>query len=310
MTKPRYSIIPGGASTDPHVIGWDLKVLCFLGEHTNKLGWCFLSQGKIADAIGIGRATVQRSLARLVEAGYVEVKSSVENGRPHACHAYRVIMDRDDPQIGPSELEVEDQMAEGGCPPAGTPMEPGGAHAERARVPAIDGHGVPTHTRAHNDQDSELDDDGDARASVLSAQCFEVAREVGSICGYATAADWPPGWSQAHYRVQKWLNAGWDRTAIIAACRDAMVRKRDGPPSSVNYFDKPIATWIARRDQPLPEVKIQERETVNVVRKTDNPARDEFRSALGELKDFNRGARARSAGSGEVVQLLPPDRDR
>src|SRR6185437_8808767 len=99
MNRPRYSITPAGASTDPRLEGNDLRVLCFLGEHTDRLGWCFLSQVKMADALHIGRATLQRSLSRLCDAGYVEIKSSVAAGRPHACHAYRVIMDRDDPDI-------------------------------------------------------------------------------------------------------------------------------------------------------------------------------------------------------------------
>lgn len=152
---------------------------------------------------------------------------------------------------------------------------------------------------------------GVARASGgLPPECIEIAREVGAVCGYPAPIDWPAKWQQAPYRVLTWISAGWSRENIVAACTEAMAGKRDGPPLSINYFDKPIAKWIARRDQPLPQVKVQERETIHVVRKTDNPARDEFRSALDELKDHNRSARARSGGSGAPLQLLPPDRDR
>lgn len=159
----------------------------------------------------------------------------------------------------------------------------------------------------------EVDVGGVARATPsggLSNECFEIAREVGKLCGYPEPIDWPPKWSQSHFRVQTWLNEGWSRENIIAAVTETMAAKRDGPPQSINYFDKPIANFIARRAAPLPEVKIQEREIVHVIRKTDSPARDEFRSALGELKDFNRGSRARSGGGGAPLQLLPPDRNR
>lgn len=309
MIKPRYSIIPAGAVTDDRLEGNDLRVLCFLGQHTDKLGWCFLSQGTIAAALGIGRATVQRSLARLSDAGWVAVKSSTVSGRPHACHAYRVIMDRDDAEIGPSELEVEDQVQDGGCPPAGTP----GAQPERAGVPAIDGHGgAHAYAGTEGPRLNDLDDGGGVarEAGKLSPECFEIAKAVGVICGYPEPVDWPPKWTQAPYSVEAWLKAGWSRENIIAACTEVMANKRDGPPWSINYFDNAIASFISRRARPMPEVKVQERETVHVVRKTDSPARDEFRQALGELKDFNRGSRARSAGSGAAVQLLPPDRDR
>lgn len=301
MKDPRYSIIPAGAVTDPALEGRDLQVLCFLGMHTDKLGWCFLSQVRMAETLECGRGTVQRSLARLVTAGWVEQRTAAEKGLPYACLAYRVIMDRDDPKLGPSDAEIEDQGVPTGehpCPPAGTPAQP------RAGTPAQPYVGTERPKQ-------EVDDDGDARARILSDDALAIASEVGVICGFATAMDWPTGWAtQAPYRVQAWLNAGWERDAIIAGSRDAMARKRDGPPSSINYFAKPIATWIARRDQPLPEVKVQERETIHVVRKTDSPARDEFRNALGELKDYNRGSRARGGGSGAPLQLLPPDRDR
>jgi hypothetical protein len=60
---------------------------------------------------------------------------------------------------------------------------------------------------------------GVARASVkLTAECFEIARAVGKLCGYPEPVDWPPKWSQSHYRVQTWLNGGWSRENIIAAC--------------------------------------------------------------------------------------------
>ena len=36
MTDRRYSIIPARAVTDPRIERGDLRVLCFLGMHTDK----------------------------------------------------------------------------------------------------------------------------------------------------------------------------------------------------------------------------------------------------------------------------------
>lgn len=250
--RPRYSITPAGASTDPRLEGNDLRVLCFLGEHTDDLGWCFLSQVKMADALHIGRATVQRSLTRLVETGYVEIKTSTPSGRPHACYAYRVIMDRDDPEIGPSELEVEDQQQDGGCPPAGTP----GAHVERAGVPAMDGHGVPTHARAHNDLNTPPPDVADARARDpirLTPEAHEIATELAVIAGHDPNI-LPTRWVSdgPAMRVQMGLDAGWQRSMMIETARGMMAAKRDGPPFSIRYFEPGFAEAHARQSTPAP----------------------------------------------------------
>lgn len=256
MTKPRYAIIPAGAVIDPDLEGNDLRVLCYLGTHTDKLGWCFLKQASIAAKLGIGRSTVQRSLARLVTAGWVQIKTAGEGAHPHACHAYRVIMDRDDIDFDPSEFAVEEPETPDRCPPVGTSM---------GEVPAIDGHlGAHVYMGTEGPSLNDLDDGGGvARASLLSPECFEIAREVGKLCGYAEPADWPPKWQSAHYRIQTWLGGGWSRENIIAAVTETMAGKRDGPPSSINYFDKPIAQFIARRNAPLPQVKPNQPEVID-----------------------------------------------
>ncbi|MEI9804076.1 MAG: helix-turn-helix domain-containing protein [Pseudolabrys sp.] len=118
MTDRRYSIIPARAVADPRLEGRDLQVLCFLGMHTDKLGWCFLGQGMIAEKIGCGRSTVQRSVARLIDAGFVETRE-FNGARPHACHAYRVIMDLDDPQLTPPTDADDDDSDGSRCPQGG-----------------------------------------------------------------------------------------------------------------------------------------------------------------------------------------------
>lgn len=143
----RYSIIPGGAVTDPRLEGRDLQVLCLLGRHTDKLGWCFRSQVKMAEELRCGRSSVQRSLGRLYDAGWLEKKlrsmTDVDANaqHPHAAHAYRVKMDRD---LLPEEFEAADNEDEG-CPPVGNVDVPSDGHGGAqpcvgTRCPDIHGH--------------------------------------------------------------------------------------------------------------------------------------------------------------------------
>lgn len=145
----------------------------------------------------------------------------------------------------------------------------------------------------------------DEGARLLSDSAFEIAAELGRGCGFKEPLDWPPSWAGAPMRVQTWLNSGWRKDEILAASQEALAKKRDGPPSSINYFEKPIASFIAKQSAPLPEVKIQEREIISVVRQdAKSRSKDDFRRALGELRSYaaegDRGPRDQD------VRLLPP----
>lgn len=127
----RLSIIPAGAVTDRSLEPRDLQVLCLLGRHTDKLGWCFRSQVKMAAELDCGRSSIQRSLERLYEAGWVEKKlrgigpGTPDPKHPHAAHAYRVRLDRDDLIDVLASDPSYDESAEQGdrCPPVGTPSD-------------------------------------------------------------------------------------------------------------------------------------------------------------------------------------------
>jgi hypothetical protein len=134
MSGPRLSIIPAGAVTDRSLEPRDLQVLCLLGRHLDKLGWCVRSQVKMAAELDCGRSSVQRSLDRLYEAGWVERKQrgaivgEDDPGRPSMSHAYRVRLDRDDFAFESvtreaSESHAENASQESDCPPVGTPSD-------------------------------------------------------------------------------------------------------------------------------------------------------------------------------------------
>lgn len=122
--SPRLSIIPAGAVTDPSLEGSDLRVLCLLGRHIDRAGWCTRSQVRMAKEIAMGRATLQRSLERLCDAGWVQKKrrdSGEESSQPSASYAYRVLLDRDDDTgeiVNGDETSslAEDVKPDGGCP--------------------------------------------------------------------------------------------------------------------------------------------------------------------------------------------------
>lgn len=132
MSGPRYSIIPAGAVTDDTLEPRDLQVLCLLGRHIDDLGWCRRSQVKMAREIKCGRATLQRSLERLYEAGWVQMRrreaDADEGTQPSQSFAYRVILDRDD-SIVAAAADDSESLSESG---------EGGAH-QRAPLPT-DGH--------------------------------------------------------------------------------------------------------------------------------------------------------------------------
>ena len=143
MSSPRLSIIPAGAVTDRSLEPRDLQVLCLLGRHTDKGGWCARSQVKMAQELDCSRGSVQNSLARLSTAGWIEAKRrdfEVEQAgkQPSRSYAYRVLLDRDDysfeaavtrdgddaenPAESPAESHAENANEGGGCQPVGTPV--------------------------------------------------------------------------------------------------------------------------------------------------------------------------------------------
>jgi hypothetical protein len=77
------------AHHDPKTRGIDLLLLLYLANHANgdDGSGAWPSQGTLAGETGVHRATVQRVLARLVDAGALEVEQ-----RPGRTHRFRVRM--------------------------------------------------------------------------------------------------------------------------------------------------------------------------------------------------------------------------
>ena len=69
---PNLSIIPAAAVADPRLTDVHVRVLCAIGTHTNRLGGnVWASVATLAKESNLSERTVQRSLAALIEAGYI-----------------------------------------------------------------------------------------------------------------------------------------------------------------------------------------------------------------------------------------------
>lgn len=155
---------------------------------------------------------------------------------------------------------------------------------------------------------TDVDDGGGGK--LVSDSAFEIATEIGKLCGFNGPLDWPPQWAGAPMRVQTWLNTGWPREMILAASTEAVGKKRDGPPSSINYFEKPIASFIARQAAPMPKVEIVKQEVVHVVQGSGNANSGNVIDAqrrLVERLDRLGPVRAEicSGAGADPVRLLP-----
>lgn len=124
MSGPRLSIIPAAAVLDRRLQRGDLDVLCLLGMSSDKNGWTRRSQVKMAKQLEIARSTVQASLNRLVDAGWV-VKRVLsvpgESGQRDSAHEYRVVLDVED---APELINNNDELPLDPCRYTGTPADP------------------------------------------------------------------------------------------------------------------------------------------------------------------------------------------
>lgn len=238
MSDPRLSIIPAGAVTDARLEPRDLQVLCLLGRHTDNKGWCSRSQVKMARELSCGRATVQRALERLEEAGWIEHRPEVRPDGGDRAHFYRVILDVAEPIKLPDESPAETPAeSEGGVPIGGQ------------GVPALDGQGVPTHERAPIRTTPLNDDDETARARATVST--EEERELVNAAGAAldlTAAN-----LFVMAEPMRWKAAGLDWSLdVLPAIRAAASRAPPGRVRSWAYFSQAIADHHAARTKPMP----------------------------------------------------------
>jgi hypothetical protein len=275
LSSPRFSIIPAGAVTDRSLEPRDLQVLCLLGRHTDKAGWCVRSQVKMAIELDCGRSSVQRSLERLCEAGWVQKKQrgtieGVEPGQPSSSYAYRVVLDRDDFAFDAvvndhTESHAENASDDAENPPVGT--------SESSKVLPADGHpgaqpyvGTGAHTYVGTKnvplEQTPLERERDTRArdrkarflvdfekrwpsaasdnrqrTAYAADALTEAEEAGALAGIA------PFLENQKRLHRKNVPAGWryleeKRWTLLEA-------KENGPTFAAHALDSPEARALA-----------------------------------------------------------------
>lgn len=147
---PRFSIVPPQVAYDTRLDAIDVRMLLVFGTHIDNDGWCCRSQVRMARELKVGRATVQRSIERLVRAGYLEYRATLNKVGGDGSHLYRVHFD------AAPEADFEDEHEPAAPLPASGQGVPDGA-AVRAKIaagtggypmPGTDGEagrGVPAH---------------------------------------------------------------------------------------------------------------------------------------------------------------------
>jgi hypothetical protein len=158
----------------------------------------------------------------------------------------------------------------------------------------------PEQNRADTEQ--KIGDGGDAPAPLVTERANRLADQIAVISGHDLKF-LPPSWLGAPYRVQTWVANGWPDEIILTTCREMVANKRDGPPNSVNFFEKGIARAIARHSAPLPEVKVIEAQTIEVTRGNSGNILPEADKLIERMHKFNDPVRG---GEGPtVVRMLP-----
>jgi hypothetical protein len=242
----RYSVIPAGAVTDARLEPRDLQVLCLLGRHTNDNGWCRRSQVRMARELRCGRASLQRSIERLVEAGWLEKKLLGRDGiepdpekQPSSIYAYRVCLDNDDALAASGAADDETEDGEG-VPTDGHP----GAQPERAPpCPRMHGHHEPSPVEGSPQEPSERD----ARARPKAEKLLASLKSV-----------WPTTAADDQDRIEREWQALPDDQQQAAVDRasqflDELKRvKRSSVPALWNYLAQRRWTLLKEPEAPAP----------------------------------------------------------
>lgn len=253
MSGPRYSIIPGDAVTDIRLEGRDLQVLALLGTHTDNHGWCSRSQVKMGRQLHCARSTIQRSLARLIECGYLQQRSLLRENGGDRAHEYRVLLDDVRPaefinDIDGSPAADAASSAEGEASSGEAAPLPTGGHPPAHRwapLPAQDGQGVPSHgwapnrttlpERSERETRARRDPEAERQAAVVAAEA-----DAAFMAWFST---WPTAGSDPIDRTHKaWLALSpVERTEAVersaaAVAHHTVTLKRSGCYAAVTYL--------------------------------------------------------------------------
>lgn len=240
----RFSIIPGWIVTDPRLKGRDLQVLCLLGRHTDKHGWCIRSQVKMAAQLDCARSTVQASIDRLVDIGVLEKHVEESPSGRDSAHSYRVIYDRAPPSGYDFDAYQDRDRQEFGpmegtsyeAPPADIPAPPAGPGSAPPAGPGSAPINDPYLTTPEKREERERGRDGDEGEEDPKSLERRFRKWWSGWPTYAVDAELPTrrAWLDLTPEERK---ACEERTADYLAMAKASGRK----------FSKAAATYLTER---------------------------------------------------------------
>jgi hypothetical protein len=173
-------------------------------------------------------------------------------------------------------------------------------HRERQRNVSSTVSETPPETEAETERaDAE---DARARPPLIRPEALTLADDIALLCGHDLKF-LPPGFCGAAMRVESWLAHGWQREMILAAVAGVLAKRSGKAPDSVNYFEKPIAEFIAKAARPLPEVVIDNTPEKIHVRPEANSAVAGADRVLARMQEFDQPAGG-GDGSPNNVRLL------
>ncbi|MCK7615197.1 helix-turn-helix domain-containing protein [Roseibium sediminicola] len=267
MSEPRLSVIPAAAATDPHIKPRDLQLLCVLGRHTDKGGWCRRSQVKMSREMGCARSTVFDAVERLVARGYLERHLVESDSGRDSAHLYRVVLDPviDDLSTVREEETIIEKSGSDPCRYTGTPADISAPPAGPEPAPPAGPEPAPMLTTPF-----KRDDDDDARADhrpgIVSRNddtgpprdhSGDLAERGKRVCEAMGIAWSDPSWKGDFTILVTWHAQGFDfELDILPVVADVSRRRNlrgDGPVSSLNYFTEEIRRANKRRLAPPEE---------------------------------------------------------
>jgi hypothetical protein len=200
-----------------HYTEGEASALTIIATEFIERGMCDAPIDKIAALAGVCRTTVQNAMREAARLGHVNVERRPVPGKRSLTNRVRIV-----------SREWLAWLQRG---------QRTGFKTSAAAIKIFD----PTKT-----------DDGGGGGGPAK----KLAKEVAEICGLkADPLTWPPGWCDVVGHVQGWLSAGFHPEAIKLGVRAAMAsdaRRREGPPGTPAYFDRPIKQVIEQVSRPLP----------------------------------------------------------
>jgi uncharacterized protein YdaU (DUF1376 family) len=115
-----------------------------------------------------------------------------------------------------------------------------------------DGGGGDGRARECTGATSSVAAEAQTSGGTAAQDALVLTSQIAAVAGLGDPKTWPFGWSGASLRVAAWLAGGWQPEVCLAAAREVMSKKHDGPPATITYFEKAIARAHAQRHAPLP----------------------------------------------------------